>query len=208
MVARTPRRQCCDPHGRQFPRRSRDFTFTHLVIFPPKGLPSALCPPPATFPIHVLSILRMSAFFPAVLFPKASVHSNDLLFWLETAKLTVCKTADSKPQVNLTQENECGFFFSTFYFVLGYRRWTMLWYFQMNSGGTQPYIYMYPFSPRPFSHLGCHINILIHTWTFIYLNSNVSKELGLSQLGNFRRRKNKFHLASGITRKKTLKPDL
>ena len=62
--------------------------------------------------------------------------------------------------------------------------------------------------PRPFSHLGCHINILIHTWTFIYLNSNVSKELGLSQLGNFRRRKNKFHLATGITRKKTLKPDL
>ena len=27
----------------------------------------------------------------------------------------------------------------------------------MNSEGTQPYIYMYPFSPKPSSHPGCHI---------------------------------------------------
>ena len=26
----------------------------------------------------------------------------------------------------------------------------------MNSGGTQPYIYMYPLSPKLSSHLGCH----------------------------------------------------
>ena len=171
------------------------------------GSASRPLPAPCHIPIRVLSISRISAFFPAVLFPKASVHINDSLFWLETAKLAVCKTTDSKLQVNLSQEN-IFFFPLTFYFVLGYCQWTMLCWFQMNSRGTQPYIYMYPFSPSPFSHLGCHINILIHTWTFIYLNSNVSKELGLFQLGNFRRRKNKFHLAIGITRKKTLKPDI
>ena len=31
-----------------------------------------------------------------------------------------------------------------FYFVLGYSRLTVLWYFQVNSEGMQPYIYMYP----------------------------------------------------------------
>ena len=39
--------------------------------------------------------------------------------------------------------------FLTFYFVLGYSWLTMLWWFQVNNRGTQPWIYMYPFSPRP-----------------------------------------------------------
>ena len=34
---------------------------------------------------------------------------------------------------------------------------TMFWWFQVNSKGTQPYIYMYPFSPILLSHPGCHI---------------------------------------------------
>ena len=46
-------------------------------------------------------------------------------------------------------------FLKKLYFVLGYSQLTML--FQVNSEGTQPYIYMYPFSPNPHSHLGCHI---------------------------------------------------
>ena len=117
MVARTPRMQCFVPQGRQFPRRSRDFTLTHLVIFLSEGLPPAPSLPPATFPIRVLTISRISAFFPAVLFPKASVHINDSLFWLEIAKLAVCRTTDSKPQVNLTQENK--FFFLNFLFCIG-----------------------------------------------------------------------------------------
>ena len=29
----------------------------------------------------------------------------------------------------------------------------------MNSEGTQPYKYMYPFSPKPRSHSGCHIRL-------------------------------------------------
>ena len=36
---------------------------------------------------------------------------------------------------------------------------TMLWEFQVNSEGTQPYIYMYPFSPKLCSHPGCHITL-------------------------------------------------
>ena len=49
-------------------------------------------------------------------------------------------------------------YFWTFYFVLGSSWLTMLWYFHMNSEGTQPYIYMYPFSPSPY-HPGCHITL-------------------------------------------------
>ena len=30
-------------------------------------------------------------------------------------------------------------------------------YFQVNSEGTQPYIYTYPFSPKPRSCVGCHM---------------------------------------------------
>ena len=36
--------------------------------------------------------------------------------------------------------------FLTFYFVLGHSRFSVLWYFQVNSEGTQPYTHMYPFS--------------------------------------------------------------
>ena len=44
-------------------------------------------------------------------------------------------------------------------FVLGYSQLTMLWQFQMNSKGTQPYIYMYAFSPKLSSHPGCQITL-------------------------------------------------
>ena len=56
------------------------------------------------------------------------------------------------------------FFFLLFFFffkheknfVLGYNQLTM-WWFQTNSEGTQPYIYMYPFSLKPLFHPGWHI---------------------------------------------------
>ena len=48
-------------------------------------------------------------------------------------------------------------FFWTFYFVLGYSRLTMLWQFQVNSEGTQPHIYVRPFSPKRPSQPGCHV---------------------------------------------------
>ena len=35
-------------------------------------------------------------------------------------------------------------------------RWTMLWQFQADSKGTQPYLCIYPFSPKLPSHPGCH----------------------------------------------------
>ena len=50
----------------------------------------------------------------------------------------------------------------TFYFVLEYSWLTnndCLWQFQVNSKGTQPYIYMYSFSPKLPSHPGCHITL-------------------------------------------------
>ena len=40
------------------------------------------------------------------------------------------------------------FLFSAFHFVREYSRLTMLWSFQVNREGTQPYIYMHPFSPK------------------------------------------------------------
>ena len=36
---------------------------------------------------------------------------------------------------------------------------TRLWWFQVNSKGTQPYVYMYPFFPKLPSHPGCHITL-------------------------------------------------
>ena len=48
-------------------------------------------------------------------------------------------------------------FFLTFYFILEYSLLTMLWWFQVGSKGTQPYIYMYPFSSKLPSHPACHI---------------------------------------------------
>ena len=112
-------------------------------------------PPPAAFPICVLSFSRISAFFPAVLSPKPGVNMNDPLCLMETAKLEVCKTIGSKAQVNPTQENK-------------------------------------------YSHSQWNIQI--------FGFKGLSKELGLFHLGNFRRRKNKFHLATG--RKETLKSEI
>ena len=40
-----------------------------------------------------------------------------------------------------------------------YSQLTMSWWFQWDSKGTQPYIYMYPFSPKPPSHPGCHMTL-------------------------------------------------
>ena len=41
---------------------------------------------------------------------------------------------------------------------------TMLWQFQVNSRGTQPCIYKYPFSPRCPSHPGCHVTLNRVPW--------------------------------------------
>ena len=51
-------------------------------------------------------------------------------------------------------------FFLSFYFILEYS-WsiTVLCYFQVDSKGTQPYLYMYPFSPKLPSHPGCHMTL-------------------------------------------------
>ena len=47
--------------------------------------------------------------------------------------------------------------FLKLYFVLGHSRLTML--FREKREGTQPYIYMYPFSPKPPSPPGCHVTL-------------------------------------------------
>jgi len=53
----------------------------------------------------------------------------------------------------------CHFIFFYFNFVLEYSWLTMLWQFQVNSKGIQPYVCMYPFSPKLPSHPGCHITL-------------------------------------------------
>ena len=57
--------------------------------------------------------------------------------------------------------------FLAFHFVLGYSRLTnnvVIVSQQVNSEGTQPYIYMHPFFPKPFSHPGCHITLSRVLW--------------------------------------------
>ena len=46
------------------------------------------------------------------------------------------------------EEETLGFTFLAFYFILAYSWSTMLWKFQVDSIGTQPYTYMYPLSPN------------------------------------------------------------
>ena len=43
------------------------------------------------------------------------------------------------------------------HFVLEHSWLTILWQFQVNSKGTQPYVC--PFSPKPHSHPGCHMTL-------------------------------------------------
>ena len=43
--------------------------------------------------------------------------------------------------------------FLTYFFVSGYSRLTVLWWFQVNSERAEPYIAMYPFSPKRPSRL-------------------------------------------------------
>ena len=47
-------------------------------------------------------------------------------------------------------------FFEAFYFVSGHSWLTMLWQFQVNNKETQPYTYLYLFSPKFPSHPGRH----------------------------------------------------
>ena len=68
-----------------------------------------------------------------------------LLFWYE-----VVSHCGFEAEVSLS-------FFWTFYFVLGYSQLTMLWQFQGNSKGTQPYTYVYPGCHIPLSWVPCAV---------------------------------------------------
>ena len=48
---------------------------------------------------------------------------------------------------------------STFYFILEYNRLTLLWLFQVDSKGPQPYTCVYPFCPKLPSLPGCYITL-------------------------------------------------
>ena len=79
-------------------------------------------------------------------------------------------------------------FFLTFYFVLWYSQLKTLWWFQVNSKRTQPYMYMYPFSKLP-SHPGCHIALTRvpcaikgSCWVSTL---NIAVCMGLSQTANY-----------------------
>ena len=45
---------------------------------------------------------------------------------------------------------------------------TMLWWFLVNSEGTQPHIYEYPFSPKLPSHPACHLTLSIEQSSLCY----------------------------------------
>ena len=47
----------------------------------------------------------------------------------------------------------------TFNFVSGYSQLTTLWLFPVKSKGSQPYVHIHPFSPKPPSHPGWHITL-------------------------------------------------
>ena len=44
----------------------------------------------------------------------------------------------------------------------------MLWWFQVNSEGTRPHIYKYPFSPKLPSHPACHLTLSIEQSSLCY----------------------------------------
>ena len=80
----------------------------------------------------------------------------------DSVSCILMRPALDRGQCRYFQLRKVSFFFFklwTFYFVLGYSSLTMLWSFQLNSEGTQLYIYVYPFSPRPPSHPGWHITL-------------------------------------------------
>ena len=54
---------------------------------------------------------------------------------------------------------EALYFIFNFLFILEYNRLTMLWQFQVDSKGTQPYTHVCPFSPKLPSHPGCYITL-------------------------------------------------
>ena len=75
-----------------------------------------------------------------------------------------------------TEVSSFGFFFNFFFFALN--SWLimlMLWSFQVDCKGTQPYVYMYPFSPRLPSHPGwCSGCFYIHVCRGGNLTSRIS----------------------------------
>ena len=72
--------------------------------------------------------------------------------------LTYCILTTNAYFIVCSENVELGFIL-TFYFVLGHSQLTMVKQFQVNCEGTQPYINMYPFSPKLPSHPGCHITL-------------------------------------------------
>ena len=61
--------------------------------------------------------------------------------------------------IHSSSTREKKIFFGLFIFVVGYNQLTMLWWFQVNSEGTQPNIYKYPFFPKLPSHPGCQATL-------------------------------------------------
>ena len=81
------------------------------------------------------------------------------VFPLVTLRITVGKWEALEP-TDLLGFGSCllfHLFFETLYFILGYGQLTMLWQFQIDSKGTQLYIYVHPFCSKLPSCSGCHI---------------------------------------------------
>ena len=74
--------------------------------------------------------------------PDVTSHLNHSSHWLHRVEKggSSASTLPAKAAVI--------YFLKTFYFVLGYNRWTMLWKSQVHSEGTQPYVQMYLLSPE------------------------------------------------------------
>ena len=64
--------------------------------------------------------------------------------WLETGALEPREIYKESTPLSFFQNQSL--FYLTFYFILEYSRWKILWWFQVDRKGTQPYVYMYPFS--------------------------------------------------------------
>ena len=102
--------------------------------------------------------------------PHASWCSQKIIYFKKNLKAKLEKKDQSplwfslswRPELNplvCSSWLQDSFFFLTFYFVLGYSLLTILWWFQANKEGTQPYMYMYLFSLSIPSHPGCHVTL-------------------------------------------------
>ena len=135
----------------------------HLVLCHPLLLLPSIFPSNRVFSNQSVLYIRWSKYWSFSISPsnEYSGLTSFRIDWFDL--LAVQGTLKSLLQHHSSKASilQCSAFFMVqlSYKVLGYNRLTMLWQFQVDSQGTQPSMYMDPFSPKLPSHSRCHITL-------------------------------------------------